>query len=152
MEEEAFSERLTNEQIDLAKEIGNSKMMNIAYKYFKLTEGTLDNIKLNNPNNAEAQSREMIRRWANMNSEHQIQVRLIIIHDDCMLSCSSRILQAEMVYKILFPSTSIELLVTSEISQIVITILGDTTTEVFQVISSSICLLDMKKLKYPTEI
>ena len=41
MEEEAFSERLTNEQIaDLAKEIGNSKMMNIAYKYFKLTEGT----------------------------------------------------------------------------------------------------------------
>ena len=76
MGKEALSERLTNTQVaDLAKEIGNRKMTNIAYKYFELTEGILDNIKLNNPNDAEAQSREIIRRWANMNSEHQIKVK-----------------------------------------------------------------------------
>ena len=70
------SERLTNRQItDIAEEISLHRMTKIAYKYFKLNEGMLENIKLNSPGDAEAQSREMLRRWANKNSKQQVQVR-----------------------------------------------------------------------------
>ena len=70
------SEWLTNRQItDLAEEIPLNRMTKIAYKYFKLNEGILENIKLNFPGDAEAQSREMLRRWANKNFKQQLQVR-----------------------------------------------------------------------------
>ena len=76
MKKEDFRDHLTNRQItDLAEEIPLSRMTKIAFKYFKLNEGILENIKLNSPGDAEAQSREMLRRWANKNAEHQVQVR-----------------------------------------------------------------------------
>ena len=70
------SERLTNRQIThLAEAIDINKMTKIDFKHFELNEGTLENIKVINPRDAEAQSREMLRRWANKNSKQQVQVR-----------------------------------------------------------------------------
>ena len=75
------SERLRNRQITyLAEAIDINKRTKIAYKYFGLNEGTLENIKVNKAGDAEAQSREILRRWAHRNSQDQIQVRSSILH------------------------------------------------------------------------
>ena len=49
-------------------------MTKIAIKYLNLKEGMIGNIKVNNAGDAEAQSREMLRKWANMNPENQVKV------------------------------------------------------------------------------
>ena len=76
MAELKVEERLTERQIiELADEISVIEMTKIATKYLNIKKGVISNIKVNNPGDAEAQSREMLRKWANMNSENQVKVR-----------------------------------------------------------------------------
>ena len=71
--------RLTEQQIiELADEISVTEMTKIAIKYLNLKKGVIGNIKVNNSGDAESQSREMLRKWANMNPENQVKVGLDI--------------------------------------------------------------------------
>ena len=75
MEELEVKGRLTEKQIiQLADEISVTEMTKIAIKYLNLKKGVIGNIKVNNPGDAEAQSREMLRKSANMNPENQVKV------------------------------------------------------------------------------
>ena len=75
MEELEVKGRLTEKQIiQLADEISVTEMTKIAIKYLNLKKGVIGNIKVNNSGDAEAQSREMLRKWANMNPENQVKV------------------------------------------------------------------------------
>ena len=70
-------ERLTGQHyVDLAAKIGVNKMEKIALKQFNIDQSVIDNIKANNPSDAEKQIREMIRIWAYKpeNSDHQLTV------------------------------------------------------------------------------
>ena len=73
-------ERLTENQItELTDEISVIEMTKIAIKYLNLKKGVIGNIKADNLGDSGAQSREMLRKWANMNSENQVKVGSIFI-------------------------------------------------------------------------
>ena len=80
MEELDVKERLTEKQItELADEISVTEMTKIAIKYLNIKKGVIGNIKVNNPGDAEAQSRAILRKWANRNPENQVKVCSVIV-------------------------------------------------------------------------
>ena len=73
-------EQLTPKQrMSLAMLISAKDWVQIAEVYFELGDGVIKNIKANNPGDAESQSKDMITKWMNKNSENQVKVCLILI-------------------------------------------------------------------------
>ena len=71
-----MAERLTEKHITrLAAAIPANCMSKIGLTYFGLSHAAVVNIKADNQGDAEAQSREIIRRWAYRNPDNQVQVR-----------------------------------------------------------------------------
>ena len=68
---------LTNRQIMMvAASISADNMESIALRYFDFSKELIDSVKKDNGGDSEEISRSLIRKWANMNSENQVQVRL----------------------------------------------------------------------------
>ena len=67
--------QLTNRQyMELASAISVRIMRKIALGYLDLSDSTIKNIETDHLGDAEAQSREMLRRWAYRNPGNQVKV------------------------------------------------------------------------------
>ena len=68
--------QLTNRQYtELASAISVRIMRKIALGHLGLNDSTIKNIEADHLGDAEAQSREMLRRWAYRNPGNQVKVR-----------------------------------------------------------------------------
>ena len=69
---------LTNRQIMMiAAEISVPNMKVLAQKYMGLEEGVIDELAAENIEDKETFKRAVIKRWANMNSDHHVEVRCL---------------------------------------------------------------------------
>ena len=79
MAEKEIKVRLTNHQIMMvAAEISVRNMKTLAEEYLKLPTEMIETIAMENKDDDEAFKRSVIRRWVNMNSEHQVKVKIKI--------------------------------------------------------------------------
>ena len=60
--------------VSLAQSIPVRNVEKIALRYFDLSDTAIANIKADKSGDAEAQSRDIIRRWAYKNPDNQVQV------------------------------------------------------------------------------
>ena len=67
--------QLTNRQyIELASAISVKVVRTIALGYLGLSDSAIKNIETDHQGNAEAQSREMLRKWAYRNPDNQVKL------------------------------------------------------------------------------
>ena len=67
--------RLRNRQIvDLAGCLSSERLKSLAVTFLGFSHDTIQSIQEENVDDEESFKREIIRRWANMNSENQVQV------------------------------------------------------------------------------
>ena len=66
---------LSSEQIvRLAQSIPVRNVEKIALRYFDLSDTAIANVKADKSGDAEAQSRDLITKWAYKNPDHQVEV------------------------------------------------------------------------------
>ena len=65
--------------VKLAEAIPSQTLVKIALEHFDLGDSAIKNIRHDYPE-AEAQSREMLRRWLYKNPDNQLQVNRKILH------------------------------------------------------------------------
>ena len=78
MATEQKGEILTNRQIMMvAAEISVPNMKILAQEYMGLEEGVIDELAAENIEDKETFKRAVIKTWANMNSDQQVEVRYL---------------------------------------------------------------------------